>query len=234
MHKETRRRYIDGMVENFNELLAVHTELRKDISLAVPNIADDASVELLAQLNHLSIAERRAVIRAIFACIEASSFYMRKHIVLHNGNLLSREVSMALSEQQIDVSTSGGVDVKPLRASAISLLRLTVRVFGECYPPVEEYGLQGSACVGREFECVIPALRVRDRITHPKRIADLAISNEELATAASAFRWFDKFVVNSIALVAAHTLSDAKGLEAEIQRLQEAQARYESRLAHDD
>ncbi|MFK3971210.1 hypothetical protein ACI2KS_10835 [Pseudomonas sp. NPDC087358] len=231
MDNVPRRRYIDGLVENFKELQAVHLELCNDVANVVPDLVMADADDLPSKTARLTSFERRSVLRAIFSCIEASSFHMRKHLVLHNGDLLSPELALALKELQVDVSGSGVVTTKPLKVSALSLLRLTVKVFGECYEPLDEYNLKPTKCEGVDFEKMIPSFKVRDRITHPKRISDLTITDEELLNAVTAFRWFNRFVIDSIGLIAGHTLSDAKNFEERIKVLNKQIAQYDEEKA---
>lgn len=232
MSENRERSYNEGLRENFGELLNVHAELVQDAKyISDKIILDDKSNSTdFSFLYNLEDFERRSLVRAIFACIEGSSFYLRKHIAMHNDQLLTPEVLLALREKQIDISNAGCVATKNIKANSLYLLRLTVDTFNKLYLPIPEYALIPIRCEGHDFEGLIPSAKVRDRVMHPKKIEDLKISDKEMLSLILAFRWFHGFIKNAVFLVAAHTLEDAKQMRLEINELNKRKEHLENQV----
>ncbi|RZI31025.1 hypothetical protein [Pseudomonas orientalis] len=177
-------------LQNSDGLGAIFKVLNDDIELVYPHTPNGDGTALYQDPATLTQSQRRVLIRAIFAFVEGLSYTIRMSLVKSHAEHLSPSVIMALSEQQIDVKESGVVGVKSIKASLMSLVRLTVTQFSSCYP--DRFKVK---CSGPDFEALASSVRVRDRLMHPRSAADLFIDDGEAMRAAKGFFWFHRAFV---------------------------------------
>lgn len=135
---------------------------------------------------YLDASGRRTLIRALFAFIEGSAFFMRQ-LLLDDAppGTLDPQTTLALSEVQVEINGGGTVQTKPMRAGAMKMLKLTLNCF------VRAYSMQvRDICSGPQFEALTRSVRVRDRLMHPKSAACLTVTDDEIKDAVSGFAWF--------------------------------------------
>jgi hypothetical protein len=131
----------------------------------------------------------RAWARAIFALIEAD-IHIVKSRCLHlcesgKAELPAAEIAM-LREEHYQVEGDGRVRTTAARIRAESNMRFAFRVASEVAQVKKwsaDFGARGWAAYKR-------ALKIRDRLMHPKRPGDLKLSKEEIGSVMSAYEWF--------------------------------------------
>jgi hypothetical protein len=142
----------------------------------------------------LTVMERRVLVRSIFSFIEAL-VYGLKMLALDDANtdmILSRGERMIAEEEDYQLDESGSVVTRPSRLRFLSNLRFAFRVLAKVSDA--EFNLDVS---GAGWQSLQRALKVRDRLMHPKRLADLEVTDAEVREALRAFIWFE----NQITLV---------------------------------
>ena len=90
----------------------------------------------------------------------------------------------ALADQSFEVNDRGEIDLKPLKTNLIRQLLFAIRMFSKCkgnevFNPKEVQG----------WGDLQAAVKVRDRVTHPKRSEDLEVTEAEMNSAVEAYRW---------------------------------------------
>jgi len=122
---------------------------------------------------------RRNYIRAIFAWIEAISYLMRRHVYneLHKQPLTPDSLPklLAASETCYHVDGKGDVVETSLKTRTSNNLLFSLKAFAEIVglPLTIDKG-------GRNWQAYSEALRIRDRITHPKRLEDIELTDREI------------------------------------------------------
>ncbi|MCL6306988.1 hypothetical protein QQL38_09820 [Pseudomonas syringae] len=138
----------------------------------------------------LSQGKRRALIRAIFSFVEGLSYVQRVSLVSSFSDRLDPSVVMALKEQQIEITNAGKVRTKSIKASLMSLVRLAVEQYIECYP-----GRLSIQCSGSGYEGLVSSVKIRDRLMHPRSEHDLFVKDEEIVRAVDGWFWFSEVCV---------------------------------------
>jgi len=82
------------------------------------------------------------------------------------------------------LTDSGDVEIRRAKISLETNLRFGFKLMAKSDSIVSELDLSGS-----EWQSFRRAIRVRDRITHPKSFADLIISNEDFNDVTAGFGW---------------------------------------------
>ncbi|HYJ89514.1 MAG TPA: hypothetical protein VEW46_25860 [Pyrinomonadaceae bacterium] len=155
--------------------------LNDDIFSSIVSIMSEEDVEL----------EKRHLVRAIFAYLEANVFGL-KRIALAEAKFKSFVLSPAeiacLLEESYQLDDKGEVSIKPnynlrLAGNIRFLLNIYSRMFPEISPidvTTEEWGYFKKA------------LMIRNRVTHPKLLSDIEITHTEYRTIVTAYSWIQK------------------------------------------
>lgn len=174
-------------VPKAGEFNSVYRTLRKDIDDICQPTGPHADGRMhYPDTASLAPSQRRGLIRAIFAHVEACTYLMRLEILETAAEKLPAHVVMALRELQIELRPNGEVSAKALKAKSMSLLRLTFATYSKVVP-----GLEHPLCAGPGFEALANSVKVRDRLTHPKVSEDLTVTDSEILTTIQGFCWFD-------------------------------------------
>jgi hypothetical protein len=139
--------------------------------------------------NELPQSERRMLVRGIFATIEAV-IYVTKQIALAAQSdpkcpTISEAERAFAMERDFKLTPSGDVVQRDAKIPLEANIRFAFKLLAKA----------GSASTlldvsGLEWQSLQRAIKVRDRITHPKNISDLTISDAELSDVMIGFNWF--------------------------------------------
>ena len=138
------------------------------------------------QVNDSQI-HRRAYVRSVFAFIEGV-LHRTKIATLHLGMLLgsiSSHELVVLEGTKLEVNDKGDIVYKPLYPTFLNNIKFTFKTFAKSIGSSFTLDLSGQG--GHNLR---EAVKVRNRLMHPKEIADLQISDAEIQTAKEAFDWF--------------------------------------------
>lgn len=172
--------------EEMGEFAALYATLQADINQIYPyENGDVTGVVHYPDPICLSAGDRRSFVRSVFAFIEGNAYFLRLTLLKNFKDMLSPEVQLALAEQQIEVTGHGIVNKKPMRGTALNMLKLTVNSFKGALPGLHQVNLTGA-----DFESLVRSVKVRDRLMHPKSAQALNVSDEEIRDVAHAFNWF--------------------------------------------
>ena len=163
-----------------------------DENLATSEVANELRIieELLPPDN---VATRRIAIRSLFASLEALASEVNsklarrlpppkgaKHEEMHQYFL----ELCALSDMSYQVNESGVLKVEAPR------IRIKNRILFMLNICARSNGVDLNPRDIRGWSDFMPALKIRNRITHPKTKTDLLVSKEDYDTVVKATRWF--------------------------------------------
>ena len=138
---------------------------------------------------------RRGLVRTLIAAVAGLSWMYREHVmeVAETMGLVADDERRALSETTYFVAEDGRISEQRRFISTTATVRLTARIAAHCaLGDQPDFGVEGWANLKQ-------AIRLRNRITHPKAETDLTVSADEIARAKSAFFWFSELVMREIA-----------------------------------
>lgn len=131
---------------------------------------------------------RRLFVRTCWSMIEGEVFCLKQFTLraCELGNKsLSADEHVFLSESRVVVNEEGGAILKYAYGGTLSNLKQTLKI------TQSKFELDWTPNFGvQDWEKLRCSLELRDRITHPKTIAELAISDSELDLHRDAFAWF--------------------------------------------
>jgi hypothetical protein len=135
---------------------------------------------------------RRDLVRTTFAAIEGVVWIYREDVrsVANTIEPLSPIVELAFAEKTYSVDERGYVQEQPRFISMSAMIRLASRVAEQICPELKiDFGVSG-------WTDLQLAIKVRNRITHPKNISDLDVTNGDIKITESALLWFLNLQVN--------------------------------------
>ncbi|MDE2385139.1 MAG: hypothetical protein KGO53_11025 [Alphaproteobacteria bacterium] len=153
-------------------------------------------------------ANRRNLVRAVFAAIEGLSWRVRTDLARQQQRNLHYLELAAMREETYSVSPSGKLQVSqkflPLQAS----LRLTISLIKRFRPNYsEDFSHQG-------WSNLLAAIELRNRLVHPKSLQDLSVNEKDINRALTGFYWILALIIKvlqeSIALLEDQTAEAKK------------------------
>ena len=165
-----------------NELKRTYSMLKGDV--------DDAVT--FGSANDTQFA-RRTLVRTLFAFIEGLTNQLSSVAAAsaptETGVFSAGELA-ALREESYDVNEHGEVEVRAARISLKRRIRLALR----CYPRI--HGASFTPDLGGQgWAALQAAIRIRDRLTHPKAETDLTVSDHDMTLLTTASDWYQQGIV---------------------------------------
>jgi hypothetical protein len=128
---------------------------------------------------------RRVMVRNLFVLLEACSYGM-KQAALHRHRLLEIDFSNAeialLSEEKYTLDDGEPKTSKENFQQFVPSLKFAFKCFAKTFELV--FALDMTTSPLKEFQ------RLRNRITHPKKLPELSISDPEVQKAKQVWKWF--------------------------------------------
>lgn len=197
------------MTTDETDLLALDRALRVDVEHWQKDIANGRDTQLA----------RRALVRSIFAMLEGVIFGLKQRAIETDAgekrSLSASEVSLG-REELADLDDQGRVKTRKANTRFEPNLRFAFSVFAKAHGT--SFTLDAS---GVGWQALSRSVKVRDRITHPKRPSDVAISDMELADMESAYIWFHERFIELFGVVSAARSAQLAELDAEKAKLEE-------------
>jgi len=138
--------------------------------------------------NELSQSERRMFVRVTFASIEALIFVMKQIALVAHPDPKCPTISEAerafAMELDFKLTLSGDVEQRAAKIPLETNIRFAFKLLAKASNAPTVLDVSGP-----EWQSLQRAIKVRDRITHPKNISDLTISDEELSDVVIGFQW---------------------------------------------
>jgi hypothetical protein len=148
-------------------------------------LLNDASASIARMRLTDSDLARRDVIRTCFAAIEGIIWTYREFIVstAKDLDLLQSDEESALSEVTFQVGHNGSLSKQPRFIPLLAGFRLSTRIALRIDKSITvEFNSEG-------WQQMLAAMRIRNRVTHPKSHADLTISTSDIDVCLNAMYW---------------------------------------------
>lgn len=165
-----------------NELKAVFKLLQDDVTRVVE----------YGEVNSTPYAHRM-FIRAEFALLEGLLYQMRRVTLasLAETDLLRPEEVTLLSEVRFSLDEKGRIKEKEQFENFLPSMLFTLRMYAK------NHGAKFEATTGEAgWDAMQKAVRIRHRVTHPKSVACLDLSEQDMAVVFLASHWWERTVLN--------------------------------------
>ena len=161
---------------NLHSLQETYNELLNDYELSKKLDADLYSEGFI----------KRTVIRSYFAMVEGTIFQLKdiaKQANAHN-KVLNQSEEMLLNEVTVTIKENGKIEEKKLKTSLIPYILFTINCLNKVF------GLNYSIVKNANYHCFCNAIKIRDRITHPKSRTSINLSDKEIQDFGNGNIWF--------------------------------------------
>ncbi|MCH8043609.1 MAG: hypothetical protein IID44_07805 [Planctomycetes bacterium] len=187
---------MDGDQESFAELLKI---LGDDIGVCVDSLKEDPANQFM----------RRTLVRTVFSYVDASLFVLRQYaceyhedysctllaqvgpaetvptLRKHFQRILTIEELCALRETTPQVGSDGKVRISPLFIKQKNAVRFTFSMYGK------SCGLNVTPDYSdNRWKLFQDSINVRNRITHPKTVSNMSVTDDEVNAVVNACGWF--------------------------------------------
>jgi hypothetical protein len=138
------------------------------------------------QAIRISVFARPSIVRSTFAFIEAIIFNLKVVALEDNetGTALSQAERSLCEERAYELNERGEIEARPARLRFRPNFRFGFRVASKRLGLSFDLETDGDG-----WGNLGKAVKIRDRLTHPKNAADLRVSDEELLTVLRARSW---------------------------------------------
>jgi hypothetical protein len=209
---------------NIDEILSNFLKNLQDIREMMRILGQDCKEHYdVIEINN-SQTHRRAYVRSVFAFIEGM-LHLSKVSTVHLGVLfgsISPYELVILEGVRLEVDDKGAVISKPLYPSFLNNVRFTFRVSAKCIGSSFNLNVNGQG-----WDNLRKAVKVRDRLMHPKEVLDLEVSDAEINTTKAAFEWFfisytlsSHYTQKAIQAKTSASFEDIENLNTTIQRME--------------
>lgn len=143
---------------------------------------------------------RRNYVRSAFAAIEGLTWTLKLAAVRveQRGRVAFTPGELALlTEMSYELDEKGNVSQRPARLSLKSNIRFAMSAFAKANGVTFDLRVGGD-----KWEAFTQAIKIRDRLVHPKSIRDIRVSDEEFTVMEKAIEWWTTEITNlfSVAL----------------------------------
>lgn len=155
-------------------------------------LSDDMDAAVAYSAKHSNPFAHRTVVRTLFSLIEGLAFQLRQVTVASlaphagSGNLTIAELVL-LREERYNLNAKGEPEASQNFQNFLPNLLFTIRSYGKNHGAT--FRADTSA---RGWEAMRQAVSLRNRITHPKSVADLTLSNQDQLHLIEAAAWWKK------------------------------------------
>jgi hypothetical protein len=164
--------------DDINDLEKLYTELQAEIDFFVAK--DKGYIDPIA----LSSVERRLFVRSVFSFIEAAVFRIKTGALFWDtSKLLPYEIAL-INEEDYELDDTGTVKTRRARLRFSGNFRFAFAVAAKAAGVTYQLDVGGDG-----WRALRDSVKVRDRLMHPKRSADLVVTDAEVREAMEAFRW---------------------------------------------
>lgn len=163
-------------------------ETSKEQHAELANLFTVAAADIIHLRERLSEADsptdRRALVRSVFAFVESMLFALKHEALRHSSVFPASEIAL-LREEAYELADDGQAVTRPARLTLTRNLKFTFAAFAKAWRTKSRLELGDAGW--QNFQT---ALKVRDRLMHPKSISDLDVSDEEIRIVNHASMWF--------------------------------------------
>jgi len=184
----------------WKSVLDTYLELHKILFQDVLEVRTQLESDFQSQL------ARRNYIRTLFACIEGETFCRKQvALVIYEYWLSSRktiftpaEVAL-LREERYFLDDTGRAKQGELFLKIEDNLRFSLASYGKAYCSLyPKATISQLDCSVKEWKLFKTIIKCRNRITHPKSVCALNITDEEVQDTDAVLLWYSKGVTNLI------------------------------------
>lgn len=157
-------------------------------------LAEDVAQAKQRMENDPSDSHRREFVRTTYAAIEAQLWQLKMYVMNHvlDKKTASTHELSALKEESYAINDKGEIYIQPKGYSIKLGLRLVYSILKRHGNPIQvDFG-------SSDWKNIDHALKIRNRVTHPKCMSDISVTPEEAECCYQAFLYVNNFLLTTI------------------------------------
>jgi hypothetical protein len=142
-----------------------------------------SALDALETSDHIS--DRRNLLRTMMSAAEGVTWVYRNYVFSIAKEMEASDplMEMAYAEASFQVTETGEIVPQPRFVTLPAAIRMATRTAHTLNPDVNvDFG-------GREWSSLRKAILLRNRITHPKKLDDLLVYEDDISSAKEGFFW---------------------------------------------
>ena len=133
--------------------------------------------------------ERRILVRSIFAFFEAIAFVLKSSALMTNPVVFKPEEIALAKEEDYELSDTGEAQIRKAKLRFKPNLLFAFQIAAKA----NQINFKLSVNC-HQWDALIRSIKVRDRLTHPKKSEDMTVTEKEIEDVQMAYEWiFDQF-----------------------------------------
>lgn len=173
--------------DGLNKFITELNNNLKELTDMAQVLGQDCKDQYLATQSNDSQMYRRAYVRSVFAFIEGILYRMKRtagHLGWSLGNLTIAEM-ITIDERTFDIDDKGEIVDRPVFIKFLNNVKFSFKIYSKSIGSDFKLSLGGNG-----WQQLQKAVKVRDRLMHPKATTELDVTDEEVEAAKTAFEWF--------------------------------------------
>lgn len=160
--------------------------------------------ELIDPVNKDHQGARRAFIRGMFALFEAMTYRMKANALAFGSAKLEPSEVLLLEEREFSLEDNGNLKQRSPKLRTLPNLRFTFAML------VKASEIDWAPSYdGPGWAAVKESILTRDRLTHPRTLADVTVSDGQMVSASKALMWFTATQVKLLSTIHEKQAKDA-------------------------
>ena len=161
-----------------------------NIDSAIDDLASDVEKTMAMLQQEDTQFNRRIYIRCLFAYLEGITYWMRQNaieidkIIFKKFGGMDWERHFLLYEEFPTIADNGKIEKRRQKMSFKNRFAFSVRAYAEIVQCTDSLFSDSS------WQRLQDALKVRDRLTHPKQSSDLVVSDGDVNACLEGYAWF--------------------------------------------
>jgi hypothetical protein len=166
-----------------------------EIDTAIDELASDVEKALAMLQQKDTQFNRRLYVRSLFAYLEGFTYWIRQNaieidkIVFRKFGAMDWERHLLLHEDLPTIADNGKIERQRQKTSFKNRFAFSVRAYAEIVH------CKDNLFSDNGWRQLQDALKVRNRLTHPKQSSDLDVSDDDVKACQEGYTWFANLVV---------------------------------------
>ncbi|MDH5217575.1 MAG: hypothetical protein OEX19_07760 [Gammaproteobacteria bacterium] len=138
---------------------------------------------------------RRTYVRALFAYLEGFAYMTRQfaiemdQITYKRFGVMDWDRHFLLHDEIPSIGNNGKITKQSNRVSFIDHFAFSLKAHADVV------GYKGDILADNGWQSLKGALKIRHRLTHPKKSVDVQVTDEDIQLCKSGYNWFSKLIV---------------------------------------
>ncbi len=179
---------------SLSEVVQMVWEINREYKAVAKQVGQDPKPPTPADFTQI---ERRTLIRTAFAVIEGFVFAMKTGVSTKMDRTgITHGEQQYLEEVNYELNSDGALRESAARIPFLTNVRFMFRTYAKAFALDYQLPVDGSG-----WQALQRAVKVRDRLTHPKTITQLRVSDDDFRDVVEAKQWLEGEITRMVEML---------------------------------